>query len=357
MKKRIIAVPLLAAAIIKICAMGVEGVTLRVPESIEKVVVGWEFGEEKHVKSDAEEGKGEENPLFATSPTETPVEFNPEAIIKSMEPDITPMPPAATLESNGSTVVTPPPVADESKEVVYNVPEIDNDSGVAIDAAAMLEQMPEITLAEEGATILIVHTHGSEAYLGTDGYRTLDRTKDVVRVGDALTTELQNRGYNVIHDRECYDYPEYNGSYGRSLEVVKKWIEENPTIQVVFDIHRDALELADGTAKGVYYTAEDGTKTAQVMIIATNGAEGLEHPNWRENMKFALRLQSAADSMYDGLMRPLVVSGRRYNEHLAPGYLLLEVGSIGNTVEEAVAGVRLFAESLDYVLKELKNIE
>jgi stage II sporulation protein P len=239
-------------------------------------------------------------------------------------------------------------------EFTYSVPTIDNETSVTIDAMAMLQQLPAITLDNGGPVILILHTHGSEAYFGTDGYRTLDRTKDVVRVGDALATELQNRGYNVVHDRECYDYPAYNGSYNRSAEAAKAWIEKYPTIQIVFDIHRDSLELPDGTPKATAYTSSQGEKAAQVMIIATNGDNGLSHPNWKENMKFALRLQSAAETLYSGLMRPLVVSGQRYNEHLAPGYLLLEVGSTGNTIEEAVAGVRLFADSLEQVLSDLR---
>ncbi|MDR2605684.1 MAG: stage II sporulation protein P, partial [Oscillospiraceae bacterium] len=290
-------------------------------------------------------------------PIETPSkEFDPDTILRAIEPPAETASPIQPLDT-GNALPSAPPQSKKASvaagEFTYSVPRIDNDTSAVIDAAAMLQELPAITLSDDGPVILILHTHGSEAYAGTDGYRTLDRTLDVVRVGDALGTELQNRGYNVIHDRECYDYPAYNGSYNRSAEAAKAWIEKYPTIQIVFDIHRDSLELPDGTPKATYCEAPDGGRSAQVMIIATNGDKGLSHPNWQENMKFALRLQSAAEALHEGLMRPLVVSGQRYNEHLAPGYLLLEVGSTGNTIEEAVTGVRLFADSLEVVLRDL----
>jgi stage II sporulation protein P len=358
MKKltRNLGVLLFAVAMVKLCAMAAAGTIFNIPESLADRLIELEFGGYS-TESLAPAPDATEPPQEIIPPAQTPYkEFDPETILEAIDPHTEPTPPIQTLDSGNalpSAAPQPPTPVTIGEDFTYSVPKIDNDTSAAIDAMALLQQLPAITLSNDGPVILILHTHGSEAYTGTDGYRTLDRTQDVVRVGDALATELQNRGYNVVHDRECYDYPAYNGSYNRSAEAAKAWIAKYPTIQIVFDIHRDSLELPDGTPKATYCTAPDGGKSAQVMIIATNGDNGLSHPDWKENMKFALRLQSAAETLHEGLMRPLVVSGQRYNEHLAPGYLLLEVGSTGNTVEEAVTGVRLFADSLETVLRDL----
>jgi stage II sporulation protein P len=221
---------------------------------------------------------------------------------------------------------------------------IENATNYNIDVPAMLAEDSGVTLGDNSKPqILIIHTHTSEAYSQTDGYRTLDKTMSVVRVGDALTRELTEKGYNVIHDREVYDYPSYSGSYNRTAESVKTWLKEFPTIQIVFDIHRDAVEQADGTQYRSLYK-NGGTEAAQIMLIASTGEAGLSHPNWKTNLRFALGLQAGMDANYPGLTRPILVSTQRYNEQLAPGYLLLEVGSSGNTIDEAVTAIRLFAE-------------
>ncbi|MDR0858878.1 MAG: stage II sporulation protein P [Oscillospiraceae bacterium] len=269
---------------------------------------------------------------------------------KLTEEEAAPETPAASAAPNTNTAAedaklpAPNSEADAPGAVRPKTVVIDNGSSYNIDVPAMLEEDIGITLpANDAPQILIIHTHTSEAYSQTEGFRTLDKTMSVVRVGDALTRELTEKGYNVIHDREVYDYPSYNGSYNRTAESVKTRLAEFPTIQIVFDLHRDALEQADGSQYRSTYRNGD-TEAAQLMLIAATGSAGLSHPNWKTNLRFALNLQANMDAKYPGLTRPLLVSAQRYNEQLAPGYLLLEVGSTGNTIDEAVTAIRLFAE-------------
>ena len=155
----------------------------------------------------------------------------------------------------------------------------------------------------------------------------------------------------MLHDREIYDYPSYTGSYARSGEAVERYLAANPDIAVVIDLHRDALG-ADGV---VYKTMaeEEGTVASQIMILVGSDDSGLEHPDWRSNLSLALYLQNAVDEAHPTLMRPVALVRERYNQHLTGGSLILEVGSSGNTLQEALAAVRLFADAAGPALREL----
>ena len=226
-----------------------------------------------------------------------------------------------------------------------------NETSYALDPEAILREGPPQRLPAEGPQILIIHTHGSEAYTpaGLDRYEASDtnRTQDprysVIRVGDELAERLEEQGLRVIHDREIYDYPSYTGSYSRSGEAVERYLKQYPSITVVLDLHRDAL----GTDEVVYKTMaeEEGTVASQIMILVGSDESGLEHPRWRENLSFALYLQQAAAAAHPTLMRPVSLVPQRYNQQLTAGSLILEVGSSGNTLQEALAAVRLFADA------------
>lgn len=250
-------------------------------------------------------------------------------------------PPARVLKGEGAQ--DPKPPAASSVELL-------NKTSYEPDIPALLAEGPGFSLAAEGPQILIVHTHGSEAYLESEGSRSADPAQGVVRVGDVLAGELAARGFCVLHDRTMYDTPTYSGSYGRSLEAVERELEKYPELTVVIDLHRDSVTLADGTKWRSAY----GGDSSQIMLIATNGENGLEHPNWLENFRFALRLQAAAEEKYPGLARPLVLSGERYNQHAAPGWLILEVGTDGNSLAEAEAAVKSFADAAADVLDGMR---
>lgn len=230
---------------------------------------------------------------------------------------------------------------------------MNNESGLSADPTAMLNDPVTIDCSGSQPTVLIYHTHATEAYTpsGADGYtpsgdyRTTDTTRNVVRVGTELKQVLEARGISVIHLTELFDHPSYNGSYGASLAAMKKVLAQYPTIQVTIDIHRDAVILDDGSQ---YRTeaAAGGSTVAQLMLVVGTNASGLDHPGWRENLNFAANLQADLSGAYPGLMRPINLRRQRFNEHLRPGGMLLEVGSSGNTLQEALAAVRLFGEAL-----------
>lgn len=238
---------------------------------------------------------------------------------------------------------------------------IRNETEYYVDAAGLAASVPDITLAEGEPQVLIIHTHSSEAYTQagadrytpSDSYRTESTEYNVVRIGDELTNIFKDYGLNVIHDRGIYDYPSYTGSYSRSGESVERYLEQYPSIGIVLDLHRDSVG-SDGV---VYKTMaeEGGVCAAQLMLIVGTDAGGLEHPDWEKNLSLALYLQNAVNGTNPTLMRPVDLVQQRYNQQLCPGSLLLEVGSSGNTLQEALNGVRMFGKAAAPAIFSLIN--
>ena len=229
-----------------------------------------------------------------------------------------------------------------------------NRTDLSVDLAALAAAPVELTLDAQGPQVLIVHTHATEAYTqdGTDIYtpsdnaRTLDEHYNMLRVGDEMERVFTEMGLGVIHDRTLYDYPQYNGAYSRSGEGIQAYLEQYPTIQIVLDVHRDALVGEDGT---VYKAATtiDGTKVAQVMLVLGSGED---HPDWQKNLTLAAKIQHSMDTLYPTLARPMTMRTSVYNQNLTAGSLLVEVGCHGNTLQEALGGARLFARAAGQVL-------
>lgn len=274
--------------------------------------------------------------------------------------------PESSLPPFPSDVIVPETAQPEPKESPAILPTtieggmvITNNTSYELDLNSLVSAGTSVKLGSEGPQILIIHTHGSEAYTpdmadnysSKDNFRTQDAEYSVIRVGDELASCMESYGLSVIHDKNFYDYPSYTGSYAKSGEAVKKYLEEYPGISVVIDLHRDAIGDGDVVYKTI---AEDGGKPcSQLMLLVGTGENGLEFPNWRENLKFALYLQSAVVSKYPSLSRPIALKKERYNQHLSTGSLILEVGSSGNTLSEALNAVRLFADAVSPALKEL----
>lgn len=236
-----------------------------------------------------------------------------------------------------------------------------NRTGRELDASLLGEGTVDVPLGE-GPQILILHTHGSEAYSMTDGdtyeesdpYRTTDCTHNVVRVGEEMATVFRAYGFQVIHDTTLCDYPAYNGAYDRSKAAAEQWLGQYPSIKVVFDVHRDALVGSEGEVYKLV-SEEAGQKVAQVMMVLGTDAGGAEHPRWKDNLAFALKLQRNLVKGYSSLARPTVLRKARYNQQLSPGSILVEVGGHGNTLSEAIAGGRLWADNVARTLLEMKE--
>ena len=252
------------------------------------------------------------------------------------------------------------PVSESGYDAALGV-YIENRPQLDLDVAALAEAPLELEIPEEGPQVLIMHTHGSEAYTpdGEDVYeptgecRTADKTKSVVRVGEEIAKVLTEMGLSVVHDTALYDYPEYNGAYDRSLAAVESYLEQYPTIRVVLDVHRDALLGEDGT---IYkpITTVNGEDSAQVMLVMGSNAL-YDHPKWEENLSLAVKIQAEMNTLWPTLARPIGLRENRYNQQLTTGSLLVEVGTHGNTLQEALAAPRMFARAAGAVLLDYKG--
>ncbi len=213
-------------------------------------------------------------------------------------------------------------------------------------------------LTDDAPQVLIVHTHGCEAYTMPEGeeyeesddHRTLDERMNVVRVGDELARTLEAAGIGVVHDRTLHDYPSYSGAYNRSLATIERYRKEYPSIVYVLDVHRDAVTDADGKQYKLL-CAEEPDAAQLEFVVGTDGG-GAEHPRWRENLKLACAVQSRLLAKYPTLLRPITVRNSRYNQHVTTGTLLVEVGTAGNSLAEALNAARLFGEGFAETIKQ-----
>jgi len=223
----------------------------------------------------------------------------------------------------------------------------------AVDAQAMLLSDLRWDLTQWGPRVLIVHSHATESYTQTGQdtytpsapYRTLDTDHNMVRVGAELKTALEALGIGVIHDTTLHDYPAYNDSYIRSRESVEVLLEKYPSICLVLDLHRDAVELDQGKQLSTR-TDVGGTPGTQLMLVVGSNAGGRVHPDWEENMALAVKLHTQLEKRYPGLCRPISVRTERFNQDLSPGALLVEVGAAGDTLEDALVSVRALAQAI-----------
>ena len=212
---------------------------------------------------------------------------------------------------------------------------------------------PDITVSREN--IMIFHTHTCESYTPSEAYpytqtgtyRTTDLNFSVARVGTELERQLKSYQYNVIHDVTYHDYPAYNGSYGRSLTTVKNLLQLHPNTDVVIDLHRDAIgdySYAPTVQIGEEYAAQ------LMFVIGTDGG-GLEHPNWQQNLKFAIKIQEKANELYPGLFKPIILRNSRYNQHLAKAATIIEVGATGNTLDQCLVSMKYLAKVISEVVQ------
>lgn len=261
------------------------------------------------------------------------------------------LPPASTTAPEG--IIGKTMVAGTSaKYVTSGNVSIYNHTGYDLDVDALLRAAPKLSRAEDGPQVLIYHTHATEAYTmdGTDlykesdSYRTLDTDRNMVRIGTEIQQILEAAGIQVIHDTTLYDYPRYNEAYTRSSQGLAQWLEKYPSIQLVLDVHRDALAASNGTL----YKTVAGTvdHCAQIMMVVGSDAGGMKHPNWRVNLSLATGIQKSITDKWATLARPIVLRTSRFNQQQSTGAILVEVGTHGNTLQEAITAARLFARTV-----------
>ena len=236
-----------------------------------------------------------------------------------------------------------------------------NTRQTAADIAAEIENPLPFAIEPNSPDpqVLVMHTHATEDYRLSaglwfapgDGARSTDCSVNMCAVGRVVADTLNAAGINTLHDETLNDYPSYTGSYENSRAVVQRYLAQYPSIKVVLDVHRDALVGTDGTVyKPVLQI--DGVKTAQVMLLVGTDDAGASFPDWGEHLALAMQIQQQMNSLWPGLARPITLRTARFNQQLTKGSLLVEVGGHGDSLEEALAGARLFARSAAKVLLE-----
>lgn len=302
-----------------------------------KMALGVELGMMDSVEKDGETGADEnntvatENAVINTTENESTTEEIQEAQIGVG---------TEVLESN----------VPEKYTTEYNGVKIRNET----DNIKLTEDMLKPEVSVNMKSILIYHTHASESYTSSDKYkytatgnfRTTDINYNVVRVGTELTKYMQHYGYNVVHDTTIYD-KSYSESYDRSLSGVAKLLEENEDTDILFDIHRDAI--ADSSYAPTVKIGDE--EAAQLMFVIGSNGGGSKHDNWNENLKLAIKIQEKANELYPGLFKPIVLRDSRYNQQLATGASIIEVGATGNTMEQCLASMKYLSKVLSEVLK------
>lgn len=208
-------------------------------------------------------------------------------------------------------------------------------------------------LQAEQPTILILHTHATESYTKQAGenyqessrYRTKNPNYNMISIGKTLAHLLEQAGIRVIHDTALHDYPSYNGSYTASRKAAAAYLKKYPSIQLVLDLHRDAASDGNGGQFDPEVSV-DGKTAAQLMLVVGTDENGLKHTQWQKNLALALKLCARLEQNTPGISRGVNLRADRFNQDLAPGMLLVEVGAAGNTHKEAQEAAKYLAQAI-----------
>lgn len=248
-------------------------------------------------------------------------------------------------------VITNNPIS-ENANVQYGNVKIKNQTSYTLTEDIL---NPDITI--ENKNILLFHTHSCESYTPSEKYpytqtgnfRTTDLNFTVTRLGTELENHLKQYNYNVVHSTDYHDYPAYNGSYTRSLATVENLLKTTPS-DIIIDVHRDAIGSRPDYAPTVRIGETE--EVAQMMFVIGTNEGGLWHPNWQQNLKFAVKIQQKAEEMYPGLFKPIMLTTSRYNQHAGKFASIIEVGSTGNTLDQCLNSMKYLAKVMDEVLKD-----
>lgn len=266
-------------------------------------------------------------------------------------------PTEATVETEPVQQETKPQSLPVSQSAAVFAPEdaglveVNSVCGYDADVEALLAQTLSWDLKQSQPTVLIVHSHGTESYTKNEdyqessAYRTKDVGYNVVSIGDRLVQVLEMGGVHVIHDRTMHDDPSYSDSYNNARYSIAEMLEKYPSIQLVLDIHRDAVEDGDGDQMK-FSVQSGGQSVAQLMMVVGTDAGGLTHPYWPENMSLAVKLHAQLEKNTPGICRPISFRSQRFNQDLSPGALIVEVGAAGNTRQEALIAVEKLGQAI-----------
>ncbi len=205
-----------------------------------------------------------------------------------------------------------------------------------------------ISKEDEAPQILIYHSHSQETYIDSDEN---DPSTTIVGVGGYLTELLESYGYSVLHHEGTYDVPSRDDAYSKALPAIEALLEEYPSIEVVIDLHRDAV--AEGTKLVYTYNGKDYARFMffnGISRTVSGPIDYLYNENLSANLAFSFQAEVIAESYFPGVTRGIYLKAWRYNMHLMPKYMLVELGAQTNTVEEAMNTCEILAFVLDQVL-------
>ena len=214
-----------------------------------------------------------------------------------------------------------------------------------------------------GPLVLILHTHATEAYSEEGAYfyddetiapRSNDPKENVIAVGSVMASVLRENGIPTLHCTIMHDKESYKDSYNRSAATIKEYLNKYPSIKYIFDVHRDSL-VRDSGEKLRPITEINGVATAQVMSVVGTDYMGAVHPLWENNLSLAARLQSILNERHMGIARHIYLRGPSFNQQYRDGSLLLEIGSCGNSLDEAKRAGVIVAEALSDIIKQTEG--
>ena len=220
----------------------------------------------------------------------------------------------------------------------------------------------EYMSSAQGPFVLIVHTHGTEAYCeegaiycddDSNFARSQDVEKNVVSLGKEIADILNKNDIPTVHCTIMHDSVQYKDSYARAEETIKRYKEEYPTIKLVIDIHRDAIIKSSGEVVRPI-TQIDGETVSQIMCVVGSDWEGDNCDNWERNLSLALKLKEKLNAVCTNLCRPVNLRSHTYNQELSEYSLLLEVGASGNSFLEAMRAATIIGNELCSLIKEIK---
>lgn len=259
-------------------------------------------------------------------------------------------PPAAAAPTEAPTVpATAPtealPLPDVSELSFYFA------ATVSPDLQALAEEAVALDTTGRSPAVLIYSTHSTESYTPGDepytpsgDYRTLEPDRNMLSLGKVLAQKLTDRGIGVLRDDSLHDSPSYNYAYSHARKTVTGLINENPTLRLVLDLHRDAAETKSGQLRTL--TPNRTPATAQIMLVVGTNRTGLKHDHWERNLSMAIKLHRILEALCPGITRPLSIRSQRFNQDLSDGALLIEIGAAGNSRAEALEAVDILAQAI-----------
>ncbi len=276
---------------------------------------------------------------------EAETEVKSETVAENIESEAETLEKAETADNKQPEYTITPVKIELSNETPY-----EPNTQALIENGRVIPTLNELykNYGENEPVVLLLHTHGSESYSDTsdDNYRSSDKDKNVVSLGDKVAEILEKNGISTIHSRELFDSPDFNMAYYNASLAIKKFIAEYPSISYIIDIHRDSIIGSDGEYYAPTATLNGKVKAAQMMFVIGTDHGGSGHVGWQDNLTLAARLQCTISEENEGLMRHINLRSASFNQQYRKGSLIVEIGSCASTHNEAMISAEIFAEQL-----------